>query len=92
MSFVDIGLRIEFQTLVDDYISSVDENEKANYDACRAFTKDPQAALADDIQDALTNSKFHEYEARKNLFQFILDYKDCITFNDPPDASPGAGS
>ena len=92
MSFVEMGLKIEFHSLVDDYLASVDDNEKANYDACRAFSKDPEAALADDIQDALTNSKYHEYVARKNLFQFILDYKDCITFNEPPDAFPGAGS
>lgn len=78
MSFVEMALKIEFKTLVDDYLAALDKNKTLNREARRVFDRDPVAALSDDVQQPLDLSLFEVYMARDNLFNFVIDHKDSI--------------
>lgn len=78
MSFVEMALKIEFKTLVDDYLAALDKNKTLNREARRVFDRDPVAALSDDVQQPLDLSLFEVHMARENLFNFVIDHKDSI--------------
>ena len=78
MSFVEMALKIEFKTLVDDYLAALDENKILNREARRVFDRDPVAALSDDVQQPLDLSLYEVHIARENLFNFVIDHRDSI--------------
>ena len=86
MSFVEMALKIQFQSLVSDYLEALEKNKQLNQDARKIFNRDPVAALSDDVQKSLDLSLYEVYIARSNLFNFVLENKDNIQILEPPDA------
>ena len=88
MSFVEMGLKVEFNGLLTDYQSAVGACQNASRNARRVFDRDPIAAVG--MQQSVDQATFALYIARKNLFDFFLDHLDHFTF-DTDDFSEAGG-
>lgn len=79
MSFVDMGLKIEFNSLLDDYRNAVAVSADAYQNIRAVFNHNPVAAV--DLQKFLDQASFDVYITRKNLFDFFMDNLDHFTFD-----------
>lgn len=89
MSFVDMGLKIEFNSLLDDYRSAFDSCQTASRIACRVFDRDPVAAV--DLQQSVDKATFALYIAKENLFDFFMDNLDHFIFDTADADTVGSG-
>lgn len=86
-SFLGMDLKIEFESLVSDYLEAFENSKHLNREACRRFNRDPVAVSKDDdFLKSLHSSMYDVKMARCNLFNFILENKDNIQIVEPPDA------
>lgn len=87
MSFVDTALQSEFDRLLEEYKTALGNYRGVTKEAYKTFDRelprlkdDSQNNLLDDIQKQIDFVTFDLYQARTNLFEFVITYADQLRF------------
>lgn len=82
MSFVDMGLKVEFNALLSDYRSCLGNCQQLNHDASRLFDQDPVGYIRSSHPKEVDQAAFSLYLARSNLFSFFMAHLDAFEFHE----------
>lgn len=87
MSFVDTALQVEFDRLFVLYQTALGNYRGVTKEAYKAFDRelprlkdDSGNNLLEDIQKRIDFVTFNLYQARMNLFDFVVTYADQMRF------------